>query len=178
MVTRHYSHDHEPSFPQLIRAPPYHFFLQPSRLFHAQKAFYSPVFSHKASLSKYPQNPPTGVHRREIVPDFIHCDPLLNLLKSASEDPPAMSSPHLSNPLTYQPPGTEPLAHLPSSWVPYAELIHIFKPVGIYYFYYPFLFGTLFTAILSPTRTEPLKLFFLIVQLLFSAFLDCNAAIG
>lgn len=89
-----------------------------------------------------------------------------------------MSSPHLSKPITYQPPRTGPLAHLPSSWVPYAELLRILRPVGIYYFYYPFLFGTLFAAILSPTRTEPLELFVLNSQLLFSAFMARNAAIG
>ncbi len=78
----------------------------------------------------------------------------------------------------YQPPRTGPLSHLPSFLVPYAELLRITKPVGIYYFYYPFMFGTLFAAILSPNRIEPLELLVVNVHLLFSAFMARNWAIG
>ena len=40
------------------------------------------------------------------------------------------------------------LSSLPSSWVPYAELVRIHKPVGILYIYFPYLFGCLFAACL------------------------------
>lgn len=43
----------------------------------------------------------------------------------------------------YQPPKTGILAHVPSSWVPYGELMRIDKPNGIYLFFFPHLFGTL-----------------------------------
>ncbi|TEA22740.1 4-hydroxybenzoate polyprenyltransferase [Colletotrichum sidae] len=69
------------------------------------------------------------------------------------------SSKYLSAPLaqhtTVVPPPTEPvytppttglLSHLPASWVPYAELIRIDKPVGTYYLFFPCLFSTLMAA--------------------------------
>lgn len=90
-----------------------------------------------------------------------------------------MSSPYPSKPLpNYKPPRTGFISRLHYTWVPYAELLRITKPVGIYYFYYPFLFGTLFGAILSPTRTAPLHLFHLNAHLLLSAFMARNAAIA
>ena len=54
----------------------------------------------------------------------------------------------------YQPPQTGFLSYLPATWVPYAELIRVTKPCGTYYFYYPFLFGTLFAACLSPATVR------------------------
>ncbi|KAF6828086.1 4-hydroxybenzoate polyprenyl transferase [Colletotrichum musicola] len=46
----------------------------------------------------------------------------------------------------YAPPTTGLLSHLPASWVPYAELIRIDKPVGTYYLFFPCLFSTLMAA--------------------------------
>ncbi|KAL0940691.1 4-hydroxybenzoate polyprenyl transferase [Colletotrichum truncatum] len=46
----------------------------------------------------------------------------------------------------YKPPTTGFLSHLPASWVPYAELIRIDKPVGTYYLFFPCLFSTLMAA--------------------------------
>ncbi|KAJ0120806.1 hypothetical protein J7T55_015541 [Diaporthe amygdali] len=41
------------------------------------------------------------------------------------------------------------ISFLPSSWVPFAELARIDKTAGIYLFYFPHLFGTLFAACLT-----------------------------
>ena len=38
------------------------------------------------------------------------------------------------------------LSKVPLSWVPYGELMRIDKPTGIYLFYFPHLFGTLYAA--------------------------------
>ncbi|PSN75620.1 UbiA prenyltransferase [Corynespora cassiicola Philippines] len=46
----------------------------------------------------------------------------------------------------YQPPKSGILAHVPASWVPYGELMRIDKPTGIYLFYFPHLFGTLYVV--------------------------------
>jgi 4-hydroxybenzoate polyprenyltransferase len=46
----------------------------------------------------------------------------------------------------YQSPKYGILSHVPASWIPYGELARIDKPVGIWLFYYPHLFGTLFVA--------------------------------
>ncbi|CAF9935760.1 Para-hydroxybenzoate--polyprenyltransferase, mitochondrial precursor (PHB:polyprenyltransferase) [Imshaugia aleurites] len=91
-----------------------------------------------------------------------------------------MSSHHPSKPPpVYQPPSTGPLSHLPPPWVPYAELLRITTPLGgTTYFYYPFLFGTLFAAILSPACIPPLHLLVLNAHLLLSAFMARNAAIA
>jgi 4-hydroxybenzoate polyprenyltransferase len=46
------------------------------------------------------------------------------------------------------------LAHLPPSWVPYAELVRLDKPTGTYYLFFPCLFSTLLAAPLAvPTAT-------------------------
>jgi 4-hydroxybenzoate polyprenyltransferase len=55
----------------------------------------------------------------------------------------------------YQPPKSGLLSHFPASWVPYGELARIDKPVGIYIFYFPHLFGTLFV---TACRVSPLSI--------------------
>ncbi|KAI9838507.1 MAG: Para-hydroxybenzoate--polyprenyltransferase, mitochondrial precursor (PHB:polyprenyltransferase) [Thelocarpon superellum] len=55
----------------------------------------------------------------------------------------------------YQPPTTGLLAHLPSAWVPYAELIRLDKPTGTYYLYFPCLFSTLLAAPLATPIAAP-----------------------
>ncbi|PSN63849.1 4-hydroxybenzoate polyprenyl transferase, partial [Corynespora cassiicola Philippines] len=52
----------------------------------------------------------------------------------------------------YKPPTTGLLSYLPASWVPYAELIRLDKPIGTYYLFFPCLFSTLLAA----TMTNPL----------------------
>lgn len=77
---------------------------------------------------------------------------------------------------SYQPPQLGFLSYLPPSWVPYAELIRVTKPCGIYYFYYPFLFGSLFAACLSPSSVSPLDLLQTNITLFAAAFMARNAA--
>lgn len=48
----------------------------------------------------------------------------------------------------YRDPRTGFLSHLPTSWVPFAQLMRLEKPTGFYYFYFPHLFGTLQAATL------------------------------
>ena len=51
----------------------------------------------------------------------------------------------------YHPPDTGFVSYLPSSMVPYAELMRLHKPAGYYAFYFPHLFGTLYaSSVLSP----------------------------
>lgn len=56
----------------------------------------------------------------------------------------------------YVPPTTGLLSKLPSSWVPYAELIRLDKPAGTYYLFFPCLFSTLLAAPLTAPMVSPL----------------------
>jgi 4-hydroxybenzoate polyprenyltransferase len=58
---------------------------------------------------------------------------------------------------TYEPPTTGLLSLLPSSWVPYAELIRLDKPTGTYYLFFPCLFSTLLAAPLAAPIASPLS---------------------
>jgi len=60
-------------------------------------------------------------------------------------------------PVQYAPPTTGFLSLLPSSWVPYAELIRLDKPTGAYYLYFPCLFSTLLAAPLATPMVSPLS---------------------
>ncbi|KAH8687550.1 UbiA prenyltransferase family-domain-containing protein [Tricladium varicosporioides] len=65
---------------------------------------------------------------------------------------------HLSKDLTpYETPTKGLLSKLPSSWVPYAELIRINNPTGTYYLYFPCLFSTLLAAPLAIPMASPLS---------------------
>ncbi|KAA8565174.1 hypothetical protein EYC84_010913 [Monilinia fructicola] len=55
----------------------------------------------------------------------------------------------------YSPPTTGLLSKLPSSWVPYAELIRLDKPAGTYYLFFPCLFSTLLAAPLTVPMVSP-----------------------
>jgi 4-hydroxybenzoate polyprenyltransferase len=57
----------------------------------------------------------------------------------------------------YKPPTTGLLSVLPSSWVPYAELIRLDKPTGAYYLFFPCLFSTLLAAPLAVPIASPLS---------------------
>jgi 4-hydroxybenzoate polyprenyltransferase len=57
----------------------------------------------------------------------------------------------------YMPPTTGLLSQLPSSWVPYAELIRLDKPSGTYYLFFPCLFSTLLAAPLALPMASPLS---------------------
>ena len=56
----------------------------------------------------------------------------------------------------YQAPKSGLLSSLPSSTVPFAELIRLDKPTGTYYLYFPCLFSTLLAAPLTDPPTSPL----------------------
>ena len=60
-------------------------------------------------------------------------------------------------PTLYQPPRTGSISRLPSSWIPYAELIRLDKPAGTYYLYFPCLFSTLLAAPLASPVSTPLQ---------------------
>ncbi|KAF3025096.1 hypothetical protein E8E14_014573 [Neopestalotiopsis sp. 37M] len=71
--------------------------------------------------------------------------------------------PHLP---PYQDPRTGPLSHLPSSWIPYAQLMRLDRPAGLYAFYFPYLIGLMYAACISPSRIEPATILKLAVLLL------------
>lgn len=89
------------------------------------------------------------------------------LSQSAKTSRPAAASqstlenkkPQADPPIEYSPPSTGLLAHLPSSWVPYAELIRLDKPTGTYYLFLPCLFSTLLAAPLAAPMAPPLTVF-------------------
>ncbi|KAH0396326.1 4-hydroxybenzoate polyprenyl transferase, partial [Aureobasidium melanogenum] len=58
-------------------------------------------------------------------------------------------------PIRYEPPKSGFLSYLPASFVPYAELIRIDKPVGTYYLLFPCVFSTLLAAPLASPITAP-----------------------
>ncbi|KAI1275727.1 4-hydroxybenzoate polyprenyl transferase family protein [Xylaria sp. FL0933] len=65
------------------------------------------------------------------------------------------SSPAIPEP--YSPPTTGLLSRLPSSWIPYAELMRIDKPAGTIYLFFPCLFSTLLAAPLTTPMASPLS---------------------
>lgn len=74
----------------------------------------------------------------------------------ASQTTPEDQKLQVDPPAIYSPPTTGLLAHLPSSWVPYAELIRLDKPTGTYYLFLPCLFSTLLAAPLAAPMAPPL----------------------
>jgi 4-hydroxybenzoate polyprenyltransferase len=59
----------------------------------------------------------------------------------------ATASPQVQDlPAVYKPPTTGIISKLPSSWIPYAELIRLDKPAGTYYLFLPCMFSTLLAA--------------------------------
>ena len=62
-----------------------------------------------------------------------------------------------SNSEAYEPSKTGLLSKLPSSWVPYAELVRLDKPAGTYYLFFPCLFSTLLAAPLTMPMASPLS---------------------
>jgi 4-hydroxybenzoate polyprenyltransferase len=47
------------------------------------------------------------------------------------------------------------LSKLPTTWVPYAQLMRIDRPGGLYAFYFPYLIGTMYAACIAPTPPRP-----------------------
>ena len=58
----------------------------------------------------------------------------------------------------YTAPQTGFISLLPTSWIPYAELMRLDKPTGLYLFYFPYLFGILYAACLTSPTTSPTSL--------------------
>ncbi|KAL2116681.1 hypothetical protein VTJ04DRAFT_8849 [Mycothermus thermophilus] len=74
------------------------------------------------------------------------------LLSTTASPTPLPTNP---DPPAYQPPKTGLLSLLPASWVPYAELTRIDKPVGAYYLYFPCVFSTFLAAPLATPIASP-----------------------
>lgn len=77
----------------------------------------------------------------------------------------------LSSEPQYKAPSKGLLALLPQSWVPYAELTRLHKPVGILNVYFPYLYGSLFAAIISDPIPSPLEIASVNARLFAMAFL-------
>ncbi|OQV01380.1 hypothetical protein CLAIMM_06751 [Cladophialophora immunda] len=60
-------------------------------------------------------------------------------------------------PAIYKPPTTGIISKLPSSWIPYAELIRLDKPAGTYYLFFPCMFSTLLAAPMAVPMASPLE---------------------
>ncbi|KAK0103205.1 Para-hydroxybenzoate--polyprenyltransferase, mitochondrial precursor (PHB:polyprenyltransferase) [Cadophora gregata f. sp. sojae] len=92
------------------------------------------------------------LHRR-------HLHQSLNRPSLAATQTPTSRSPEPeTQPLAaYKAPKTGLLSILPSSWVPYAELVRLDKPTGTYYLFFPCLFSTLLAAPLAVPMAPPLS---------------------
>ena len=76
-----------------------------------------------------------------------------------------------SGPATYKRPRTGVLSYLPQSWVPYAELMRLAKPVGVMNIYVPYLYGALYAACVMEPVAEPTSLLYTSAMLLAAAFI-------
>ena len=72
---------------------------------------------------------------------------------------------------TYHDPIKGILSLLPRSWVPYAELARIHKPVGVVVIYLPYLLGALFGTTVHPTRTSASTIILAASNLLAASFI-------
>ena len=79
-------------------------------------------------------------------------------------------------PTTYVPPKTGLLSILPTAWVPYAELMRLDKRAGIYLFYWPYLHGILYAAVMLPVAPAPSSVFSVALIFLFGTILMRGAA--
>ena len=73
--------------------------------------------------------------------------------------------------LSYHTPTSGILAYLPASWVPYAELMRIHKPVGTMNILFPYLYGTLFAACIKSYPEPPVTVLATVLQLFPMAFI-------
>ncbi|KAI1147216.1 UbiA-domain-containing protein [Nemania diffusa] len=71
--------------------------------------------------------------------------------------------PHLP---PYSDPTTGILSKLPRSWVPYAQLMRIDRPGGLYAFYFPYLIGLAYSACIASPAPDPVPLLSLAALLL------------
>ncbi|KAK5989560.1 Prenytransferase ascA [Cladobotryum mycophilum] len=66
----------------------------------------------------------------------------------------------------YSDPKTGVLSKLPSSWIPYGQLMRIDRPGGLYAFYFPYLIGLMYAACIAPITPGPLTLIYMAAGLL------------
>jgi 4-hydroxybenzoate polyprenyltransferase len=76
-----------------------------------------------------------------------------NKQNGANPEPLAAKTGSPTAPAPYSPPTTGLLSHLPKSWVPYAELVRLDKPVGTNYLFFPCMFSTILAAPLTSPIT-------------------------
>lgn len=77
---------------------------------------------------------------------------------------------------SYGPPKAGHLSHLPTSWVPYAELVRLDKPAGTAYLYFPSLFGTLLASCVIQATPGPMQLLQTNICLLLGAVIIRGAS--
>ncbi|KAJ0100689.1 hypothetical protein J7T55_014282 [Diaporthe amygdali] len=71
--------------------------------------------------------------------------------------------PHLH---PYADPTTGLLSRVPSSWIPYCQLMRLDRPGGLYAFYFPYLIGLAFAACIAPTPPSVAKLLAVMLEFL------------
>jgi 4-hydroxybenzoate polyprenyltransferase len=76
----------------------------------------------------------------------------------------------------YEEPAKGFLSYLPSSWVPYAELMRLNKPVGFLNIYFPYLYGSLFAACITQPVMSPKSVILANAKLFPIAFLLRSAS--
>ncbi|KAI0973637.1 UbiA-domain-containing protein [Xylaria arbuscula] len=88
-----------------------------------------------------------------------------NVTKKKSSSAKAFTNyfPHLP---AYSDPTTGVLSILPHPWVPYAQLMRIDRPGGLYAFYFPYLIGLMYSACIASQTPDPLTLCSFVVILL------------
>ncbi|KAF4631296.1 hypothetical protein G7Y89_g6830 [Cudoniella acicularis] len=100
-----------------------------------------------------------GLRRRHFHRSSIKCNPVTvghQEIKLPNSGPEATIEAGTLLP-PYQPSTKGILSIIPSSWVPYAELIRLDKPTGTYYLFFPCLFSTLLAAPLATPMASPLS---------------------
>lgn len=70
----------------------------------------------------------------------------------------------------YSLPTSGVLSYFPESWVSYGELARVDKPTGIWHFYFPHLFGTLYAACITGTPERLDELFYKNLVLFIGTF--------
>lgn len=71
---------------------------------------------------------------------------------------PVISISHVDELPLYVPPSKGFLSILPASWTPYAQLMRLEKPGGLYAFYFPYLLGLLYAACIANNIISPLRM--------------------
>ncbi|KAI8946388.1 hypothetical protein F4801DRAFT_564913 [Xylaria longipes] len=70
----------------------------------------------------------------------------------------------------YSLPTSGVLSYVPASFVPYGELARLDKPTGIWHFYFPHLFRTIYAACITCTPARLDELFYKNLVLLVGTF--------